>query len=344
MNNIVNLQTLVAELSKITSTDEAFIEKFIRTLIDCISDNLTEGRQCEVPGIGVFGIETIGNQTNIIWQPDTVLADDVNAPFSSFEPVTIAPDITMDMLDKAPQSEIAVDNTSVQTDTSSTEEEEVPPAIAAPSLPTESEPEIKEPEQTEDETEQIAADLQQPTVTAEEDNNESDCNYNYDYDYLDEDQRSGSGWWMIFIVIVSVAIGYLCATYLPNPLLYTPATHEKDITEKEDTIQTITDIVATDSATTYSQEAPVTTPAQTTVVTDTVKQGRFLATMARKHYGSYKFWIYIYKENADHIPNPDNLPVGTVLTIPSAEKYSIDSHDPASISRAEAEIRRLENN
>jgi nucleoid-associated protein YgaU len=124
-----------------------------------------------------------------------------------------------------------------------------------------------------------------------------------------------------------------------------------DDIEETDTITTVDDQADTDDTYTYVSDdsvavdnsaiAPLpTTPAK--VVTDTVRPGRFLATMARRHYGNYKFWVYIYLENRDKIPNPDNLPAGTVLVIPPAEKYGIDASDPASVSRAEAAIRHIE--
>ena len=40
-------------------------------------------------------------------------------------------------------------------------------------------------------------------------------------------------------------------------------------------------------------------------------------------------------ENKAKIKNPDNLPIGLVLVIPSAEKYGIDKNNPESIYKAE---------
>jgi hypothetical protein len=57
--------------------------------------------------------------------------------------------------------------------------------------------------------------------------------------------------------------------------------------------------------------------------------------MAAKHYGSQWFWVYIYEENKDKIANPDNVPIGTVVVIPPAEKYGIDAHDQASLKKAQ---------
>lgn len=65
-------------------------------------------------------------------------------------------------------------------------------------------------------------------------------------------------------------------------------------------------------------------------VTDTVRGTRYLTTMAKAHYGSKLFWVYIYQENKSTIPDPDNIPNNTVVVIPPAEKYGIKAGDKGS--------------
>ena len=68
--------------------------------------------------------------------------------------------------------------------------------------------------------------------------------------------------------------------------------------------------------------------------TDTIKPGTNLYRMSRKHYGSDKFWVYIYEENKAKYPNPNTIPVGAVLHIPQLEKYGAKAGNPASIAAA----------
>lgn len=68
--------------------------------------------------------------------------------------------------------------------------------------------------------------------------------------------------------------------------------------------------------------------------TDTIKPGTNLYRMSRKHYGSDKFWVYIYEKNKAKYPNPNTIPVGAVLRIPQLEKYGAKAGDPASIAAA----------
>ena len=71
------------------------------------------------------------------------------------------------------------------------------------------------------------------------------------------------------------------------------------------------------------------------VITETITTQVVLSTLAEKHYGSQWFWVYIYEENKDRIDNPDNVPPGTVVVIPPAEKYGINAKDPASLKKAQ---------
>lgn len=75
--------------------------------------------------------------------------------------------------------------------------------------------------------------------------------------------------------------------------------------------------------------------AEPDVITDTVTSKIVLSTLSDKYYDSPWFWVYIYEENKAIIDNPDNVPPGTVVVIPPAEKYGIDANDPASLKKAQ---------
>lgn len=82
------------------------------------------------------------------------------------------------------------------------------------------------------------------------------------------------------------------------------------------------------------QKAEAAKPTTAAGTTDTIKPGTNLYRMSRKHYGSDKFWVYIYEENKAKYPNPNTIPVGAVLHIPQLEKYGAKASDPASIAAA----------
>lgn len=65
-----------------------------------------------------------------------------------------------------------------------------------------------------------------------------------------------------------------------------------------------------------------------------IKPGDSLVQISLRKYGHKAFWVYIYEENRDRIKNPDNIPLGTRLSLPAARKYGIDSSNTNSVDRA----------
>lgn len=53
--------------------------------------------------------------------------------------------------------------------------------------------------------------------------------------------------------------------------------------------------------------------------THTLKSGDTLRSLAYKYYKDKEKWTVIYKSNLDVITNPNNVPIGTVLNIPSLQ-------------------------
>ena len=65
-----------------------------------------------------------------------------------------------------------------------------------------------------------------------------------------------------------------------------------------------------------------------------IKPGSRLTIMSRRYYGNKNFWVYIYEANKDHIPNPDNIPVGTLIKIPKLDARLIDASNERCIQKA----------
>ena len=72
-------------------------------------------------------------------------------------------------------------------------------------------------------------------------------------------------------------------------------------------------------------------------------EGETLRLLALELFGDKTFWVYIYQENIDIIPNPNIVKSGLKLKIPDIDKYFIRKDDSESISKAMQEgIRILE--
>lgn len=69
---------------------------------------------------------------------------------------------------------------------------------------------------------------------------------------------------------------------------------------------------------------------------DTVKieSGSRLTWIAKKHYGSKDFWVYIYEANRDKIKNPDNLMIGMTIYIPYVSPKLVDASSDEAIKYA----------
>lgn len=122
----------------------------------------------------------------------------------------------------------------------------------------------------------------------------------------------------------------------PSPAPVMPAVPAQTIDET-DTLQTTS--IATQEGATSSvapSEAVVPTGSSQAETIERVRlrPGDRLSRLALKKYGNKAFWVYIYEENRAQLKDPDNIPVGAVITLPAASKYQINAGDTNSINRA----------
>ena len=122
----------------------------------------------------------------------------------------------------------------------------------------------------------------------------------------------------------------------PSPVPVVPAVPAQAIDET-DTLQTTS--IATQEEATSSvapSEAVVSTASSQAETIERVRlrPGDRLSRLALKKYGNKAFWVYIYEENRAQLKDPDNIPVGAVITLPAASKYQINAGDTNSINRA----------
>ena len=155
-------------------------------------------------------------------------------------------------------------------------------------------------------------------------------------------ERNSFGLGFMAGALTGIAFAVAALLYLDN-YGYITITRNKIETVRpanEEVVEVVDTIDSHLSADTVASrtEAPETEPAKPVdkpaVVTDTVRTGNFLSRMARRFYGNSHFWVYIYEENRAKITNPNNVPEGTVVVIPPAEKYGIDAQNPESVEKA----------
>ena len=192
--------------------------------------------------------------------------------------------------------------------------------------------------------------LREPESETKVEEKEEDC---YE-DYLRKSASRKSFWWGVlsaFGIIICLAGGIFFmgndSPYVVKIGEYTLSLGKQSIDsrpmnnnpesvvlpENKDTLSEMEkDSVLKDSVISVS---PLAAPEVKPVI-ETIRSGIFLTTLARKYFGHKAFWVYIYEENKDVIKNPNQVPIGTRLTIPSASKYDIDANNRTSVENAKA--------
>ena len=152
-------------------------------------------------------------------------------------------------------------------------------------------------------------------------------------DEIDSSAAYRRGWWRGVLVSATIFAVAMFLLYLyRSHFSMSSDMQEPPVVATEVAVDTLllpdtATIVATNEASAIVEKVDE-------LVTDTVQRGVFLTTLSLRHYGHKAFWVYIYEENRNTIPNPNNVPVGTVLVIPPAAKYGIDATDTVVVNAA----------
>ena len=148
------------------------------------------------------------------------------------------------------------------------------------------------------------------------------------------EQTNRKLWLWIVIPLVAVLLMALLLWFFvfgreertQGPVATPPASTTAPI-EETPTIDTIAPI---DSVT-----PPADTTAQQEILTTvTLGNGDYLARYARRYLGRSEYWIYIYLANKEQIKDPDNIPLGTEIKIPSPQSVGITGNEEADLAEA----------
>lgn len=355
MNRKITFPQLADAVARLISGTPATAESFLKHLFELISDTLAKGETVTVKGIGTF---TPGDNPDspVTWTPDKELAEAVNEPFAFFDPVPLGEGVTEDTLEAA---DAVIDDTTAMEESIAALPviPPIPPVPSMPSIPPipksnpaddekpadapdipdaetpHEEEEIVAEETTVTEEQQEVKPQEEDTSTAETDNGAAD--YDAEPEYAEEPSRRFNPWLAFAIgVVTGLLLCFVIDRYLtPDDSEGKPA--ETTVTGN-DTVTALAPVI--ESADTTIITVSDTIKAFKPIALDTISTSRYLTTMARKYYGDYKFWVYIYEENSDIITNPNRIRPGTVVKIPDPEKYDINVNDPESHRRAEKKI------
>lgn len=315
------------------------------------SINVQTGEPVEIPG-----------HYKLSFIPDKVLREAVNAPFSSFSVEVLNDHVPIEDMTAVPSQDIDENNDICNTENvelqdskeireKEEEDEPIEPAHEYIQEDKSADEESSESTVSSQEIEKFQEGIIQPESETKVEEKEEDC---YE-DYLRKSASRKSFWWGVLsafgIIIICLAGGIFFmgndSPYVVKIGEYTLSLGKQSIDsrpmnnnpesvvlpENKDTLSEMEkDSVLKDSVISVS---PLAAPEVKPVI-ETIRSGVFLTTLARKYFGHKAFWVYIYEENKDVIKNPNQVPIGTRLTIPSASKYDIDANNRTSVENAKA--------
>ena len=356
------LRDALAEATHVSAEQVAIWLRAIPTLWRALYD---EGIQIVWAGLGSFTPITSesGERSGYRFLPSEALCAALNKPFSMFAPVEVAPSSSspdlelreidqLDQLTKVEPIEVLFaprEPIQEEVGTPPVVEEVVKPVVADEPLQPESPAVIVEEEILPAPVDEAPIEAPQPapsaTVTAPVE----------EEPFIDQEAHPRMLVWVF--VALGIAMAFCLFIYLlsiqpelemkdkasaavetvqPSPAPAVPAVPAQAIDET-DTLQTTS--IATQEESTSSvapSEAVVSTASSQAETIERVRlrPGDRLSRLALKKYGNKAFWVYIYEENRAQLKDPDNIPVGAVITLPAASKYQINAGDTNSINRA----------
>ena len=356
------LRDALSEATHVSAEQVATWLRVIPTLWRALYD---EGIQIVWAGLGSFTPITAesGERSGYRFLPSEALCAALNKPFSMFAPVEVAPSSSspdlelreisqLDQLTKVEPIEVLLAPRELiqeEVVASPVVEEVVEPVVTEEPQQPESPAVVVEEEVLPAPADETPIEAPQPapsiavTAPVEED------------PFIDQEAHPRMLVWVF--VALGIAMAFCLFIYLlsiqpelemkdkasaaveavqPTPAPAVPAVPAQAIDET-DTLQTTS--IATQEEATSSvapSEAVVSTSSSQAETIERVRlrPGDRLSRLALKKYGNKAFWVYIYEENRAQLKDPNNIPVGAVITLPAASKYQINAGDTNSINRA----------
>ena len=356
------LRDALSEATHVSAEQVATWLRAIPTLWRALYD---EGIQIVWAGLGSFTPITSesGERSGYRFLPSEALCAALNKPFSMFAPVEVAPSSSgpdlelreIDQLDQLTKVEpievLFAPREPIQEEvvTPPVVEEVVEPVVTDEPLQPESPAAVVEEEILPAPVDEAPIEAPQPapsvavTAPVEED------------PFIDQETHPRMLVWVF--VALGIAMAFCLFIYLlsiqpelemkdkasaaveavqPSPAPVVPPVPAQTIDET-DTLQTTSIATQEEAASSVAPSEAVVSTASSqaeTIERVRLRPGDRLSRLALRKYGNKAFWVYIYEENRAHLKDPDNIPVGAVITLPAASKYQINAGDTNSINRA----------
>lgn len=361
----VSILLLSEALAETTHVPSEIVGKWLRGISQLWSELLQQGAPISWAGLGDFTpLEQDGQLAGYRFLPAPEFLAALNRPFSMFAPVEVSSTVSLQDLevlevDRLEDLDEVLPIEVLWASESSVDAEAIPTASPATTptpfvLPVEeSSPEITEGVTGNIETNELEEQLPVPATLPEEEEKPTPVVEDPLGDpFRDEEERPRLLVWIF--VSIGIAIASCLFFFLlslssegeAKPQPTTPSTETTvlpaeqapkiaDSTSVQDSLslQSV-DSMATGHSTPAVSSSPSSSPEANRAEQVRLRPGDRLSRLALKKYGHKAFWVYIYEENRMRLKDPDNIPVGAVITLPAASKYKIDPTDTNSVNRA----------
>lgn len=361
----VSILLLSEALAETTHVPSEIVGKWLRGISQLWSELLQQGAPISWAGLGDFTpLEQDGQLAGYRFLPAPEFLAALNRPFSMFAPVEVSStaslqDLEVLEVDRLEDLDEVLPIEVLWASESSVDAEPIPTASPA-AIPTplvlpveEPSPEITEGATGDIETNEPEEQLPVPATLPEEEEKATLVREDPLGDpFRDEEERPRLLVWIfvsIGIAIASCLFFFLLSlspegeakpqpTIPPTETTVLPAEQAPkiaDSTSAQDSLslQPVDSVATGNSAPTVSS-SPSSSPEANRAEQVRLRPGDRLSRLALKKYGHKAFWVYIYEENRMRLKDPDNIPVGAVITLPAASKYQIDPTDTNSVNRA----------
>lgn len=367
--SIVPLHRLIDALEVTSGIRPEPIELWVAAIPRILELQLGVGHRVSWPGIGGFSPHEGGFTLEVAQS----FAEALNRPFSMFSPVLAsAPERHHELAirlypspeailapkaiiytgepDEVVQELDATHTEPVPEGEDTAEEDAGPEILEAPAEPITEESSVAETKETAEAIAEEAIEPQEPEPASSTSEEEAQGDTSK-ADRQRDERRKYRMWTLILLGVMAVLLGLFiwhlrseraAAPLAPAPRVKPvvqprPKPHTADSlpTQAKDSLPTVPPARQT-AAPQAPEQAPAEprrgrlAPAEDIVI----ETGDSLMDIAKAKYGHRAFWVYIYEENRELLPDPNNVPIGTSLRLPAARKYGIDPNDNNSISRA----------
>jgi len=321
------LPDLVELLSSEGGIKKKEAEDFLKFYFSIIEDNLLNDKVVKINDLGTFklieaearaSIDVNTGQSFLIKEhyklsflPDTKLKDNVNKPFSDFLPVETCDSVSKEEIKEV--KEIVVEPVFKNTN-----------------------------QQKRSSLNYIYNEISETGVISEENDDLPELNIEQEIEEPGLKKKKYSFWKVLLLIFTVLTFSFITFWAVKSNLDAKKEKIEKNKVFNKYISDSKVDSIKENINTKIDTVVPKDTLIQSNKTAEiveypifiTIMPGVNLMTLSKKYYGHKAFWVYIFIENKDVIPDPNNITVGKKIKISAPDPQKINSQSDVCLMKA----------